>query len=100
MEDKEVEASSVELADSDDGDPHISNIPSLCCNLCGVSYSCEIWLGDILAMAGYQDEAEDSIKKIKQKWDLMESGLDIDYRCVKCRECLCVKMLISQRRLH
>jgi hypothetical protein len=58
------------------------------CNSCGVKYSCEDWIADCLVLTAMEkSETDDKIKKIKRKMQLMESGLDVDYRCIKCREC-------------
>ena len=48
---------------------------TMTCSDCNISY--EVYLEN-------SDEAK---KAIKNKFDLMESGLEIDYRCVKCRDC-------------
>ena len=56
---------------------------------CGVNYSCEDWIADCLVLTALEDDdTGEKIKRIRRKMQLMESGLDVDYRCIKCRECV------------
>ena len=52
-------------------------------------YSSDEWIADCTALTALEDsDTGDKIKNIKKKLKLMESGLDVDYRCIKCRECI------------
>ena len=63
-------------------------LPVFRCNACMVDYTADIWLPDIVAMeSDPRFTAEEKISKIKQNWSILESGLQIEYRCVKCRDC-------------
>ena len=64
-------------------------VPAVCCLECGVHYSEEIWVADCLALTGVEaEESDDTLMKIRKRWDLLESGVEVDYRCTKCRDCL------------
>ena len=58
------------------------------CLVCEEFVKCEEWIADCIVLAALENEENDEkIRKIKKKMQLLESGLDVDYRCVKCREC-------------
>ena len=68
--------------------PSDMQLPSLDCNVCGLIVTPEIWTEEIAAAVDTPAaEDESKIKTIKDNWSQLESGLDIEYRCVKCREC-------------
>ena len=75
----------------EDSDPVAAkaDIIGVDCQSCGVTYCCQDWIADCLVLTALDDEdTDEKIKKIRKKMQLMESGLDVDYRCVKCRECI------------
>ena len=66
-----------------------NTVPDIQCSVCGDLINSEIWLPDCVALGTYDDnDADEKIQKIKSRWTLLESGIDVDYRCIKCRECI------------
>ena len=62
--------------------------PALTCVSCDVDMSADVWLSDIMALeADTRFEVEEKVSKIKNNWSILESGLQIEYKCVKCRDC-------------
>ena len=58
------------------------------CLICEEFVKCEEWIADCIVLAALEnEESDEKIRKIKKKMQFLESGLDVDYRCVKCREC-------------
>ena len=93
-EELEVKGDFEEILELSDGDPMQAgtekepSLPVLRCTACKDDYTADIWLPDIVAMeSDPRFTAEEKISKIKYNWSIMESGLQIDYRCVKCRDC-------------
>ena len=63
----------------------IDGLPDLSCNLCGLTVVPEIWSEEVADVLGIH---EDKIKSIKEKWSQLQIGLDTEYRCPKCRDCI------------
>ena len=65
-----------------------ANLPVIRCTTCKVDFTSDICLPDMVAMeTDPRFTTDEKISKIKQNWSIMESGLEIDYRCTKCRDC-------------
>ena len=65
-----------------------ANLPVIRCTTCKVDFTSDICLPDMVAMeTDPRFTTDEKISKIKQNWSIMESGLQIDYRCTKCRDC-------------
>ena len=61
---------------------------AVCCVDCGEHFDSKDWVGDCFVLSGVEnDEVDEKVRELKKKFSLLESGLEIDYRCVKCREC-------------
>ena len=70
----------------------VCNPPTVTCNSCDTDYVPDIWLADIIALeSDARFSPEEKLNKIKQNWSLLDSGLQIDYRCIKCRDCISCK---------
>ena len=73
---------------SEEDDDSIGTIPPIQCNECSCFFTGEIWLADCLSLAAVDENTYDEkINKLRKRWTLMESGIDVEYRCVKCRDC-------------
>ena len=64
-------------------------VPSLTCIVCGLTATPDVWLGEIIEKEGDTGiDPSEKVKKVKENWLQLEAGLDIEYRCVKCRDCV------------
>ena len=74
---------------SEEDDDQMDIVSPIQCNMCRCFFTSEIWLADCLSLAAVEEEAYDEkISQLKKRWSLMESGIDVEYRCVKCRDCV------------
>ena len=85
--------------DGGGGGDNAGQVPALTCYNCNATFASEIWLPDCLALIGLEiGEADEQIRKIKKRLSLLESGLEVEYRCVKCRECVqCRKSDLAEK---
>ena len=74
-----------ELLDEDDNDfkADLPDMRPVCCNHCGVDLL-EIDVNHVLGVKDDDDEAQHLIKMLQKS---QEEGLNIEYRCPKCRSC-------------
>ena len=64
-------------------------LPNMSCVGCGLTDAPEVWSEEAADLLGLPEEPVDHrIKSIKDK---LQRGLDIEYRCVKCRDCTSCK---------
>ena len=78
---EEIDASE----NSDEDEDSVGAVPPIQCIECRCFFTSELWLADCLSLAAVDDDTHDEkINKLRKKWTLMESGIDVDYRCVKC----------------
>ena len=86
LEDEDLQAAQRPYNEEQNGQER--TIPSLTCNTCGLIATSDVWLEEIVHDGdGAETDPGDRIRRIKENWLQLESGLDIEYRCVGCREC-------------
>ena len=67
---------------------NVETIPSLTCATCGLTATPEVWMEEIVGNGGVKEtDPGETIRRIKENWLQLETGLDIEYRCVQCRDC-------------
>ena len=64
-------------------------VPSMTCSTCGLIATPDVWLEEIVSDGdSTESDPGDRIKRIKENWLQLEAGLEIEYRCVGCRDCV------------
>ena len=55
---------------------------------CKIDVTAEVWLPEVVALdTDTRFSTEEKIQNIRRNWSILDSGLQIEYRCVKCRDC-------------
>ena len=81
-----------EMLDEDPGEEETVQeevqLPVQQCITCNKDVTAEVWLPEVVALdTDTRFSTEEKIQNIRRNWSILDSGLQIEYRCVKCRDC-------------